>query len=374
MHTCSLSRDEKKFFMKNPHCIASLCGLDRLDLDSENQGKLDHVFKYMKETPEEISEAGFKRNLTLKDLKRERKIYETIDQLIPDAIKNMGSLEDVKYHRNAQRPTTSAHIGQLKLFLSTMQFLLKYSIPGRPNHVVYPGSAPGNNIDLLTRLFPDTYWYLYDPRDVFYPELYQNKNIKKIVVDFFLDSHIEELQSTIPSDEKMLFISDIRVCTDVTEETVDRDMKLQSNWVKTLRPDFSMLKFRLPRHLGERYTYLEGELFLQMFAPGSSTETRLVVDSARGFNEIDFDVELYEGLMYFFNRRARLLSYNQNLGFKMMDGCHDCVSCYTLIEDYLEKYSRRDLGKSDVFMKKILDHVGGKKLEKINGDLRRGLR
>lgn len=370
MHTCSLSLDEKRFFKKNPHCIASLCGLERLDLekDERSETKLDHIFKYKKETPEEISETGFKRELTLRDLKRRREIFETVDQLIPEAEKNMIEIE---YHRNAQRPTTSAHIGQLKLFLSTMQFLLKYSIRGRPNHVVYPGSAPGNNIDLLTRLFPHVYWYLYDPRDVFYPELYQNKNVKKIVVDFFLESHIRELQEMIPETERLLLISDIRVCADVTEETVDRDMRLQEGWVKELKPDYSMLKFRLPRHLGKGYKYLSGELFLQMFAPGSSTETRLVV--GKQFDEIEYNVELYEGLMYFFNRRARLLCYSGDLRVDLLDCCHDCVATYSLIEDYLEEYSPKDLKRAGDLLRKILENVGGEKLKKINTDLRRSL-
>lgn len=365
MRKCLLNKEEFKFFKKNPHCTASLCSLDRLtSANSKNLG-----FIYNKETPEEIDETGF-TNIQLKDVKRHKLIYETVVDLIPDAIKNMGSIENVKYQRNAQRPTTSIHIGQLKLFLATMQFLVKYSKKGVKTHVVYPGSAPGNNIDLLTKLFPDCYWYLYDPRDVFFKNLYSNPKVKKIVVDFFLDEHMTELQEGIPSDERMLLISDIRVCADVTEATIDRDMKLQADWVKRLNPDYAMLKFRLPRDLGN-YKYLPGEVYLQMFAPGASTETRLVVDG-RNLREVEYNLDLYEGLMYFFNRRARLLSYSNKRLIDEFDGCHDCVAAFSLIEDYIDKFNP-GLDSREL-MQKIIDEVIGNKLKRENVVLRKNLR
>ena len=57
---------------------------------------------------------------------------------------------------------------------------------------------------------------------------------------------------------------------------VMEDMELQKNWVITLKPKVSLLKFRIPLFC-ETYEYLKGELLLQPWAPESTFETRLIV-------------------------------------------------------------------------------------------------
>lgn len=331
LRTCALTKDEFNFFKKNPHCLGSVCSLDRIGERS------DFFLKYIDNSEDPIDSTGFVTKITLDDVTRPRRTYEVIDQLVPAATSQMDPLS---YHRNGQRPNTTAHLGQLKLFLSTLQFLLKYSDKSTITHVVYPGSAPGNSIDFLTMLFPHCRWWLYDPRDIFDKKLYTNNKIKKIVIDFFLDEHIEEIQNSIEPGEKLLLFSDIRVCEEVLEDLVERDMRLQESWVRKLKPDHAMLKFRLPRDLGEDYTYLDGEIYLQMFAPTASTETRLVVDG-KNIKTTEYNVDFYEGLMYFFNRRARMLSYTRDsCNVESFDSCHDCVASLNLLDEYIHKYNK----------------------------------
>lgn len=366
MQKCLLTKDEYEFFKRCPHCIASVCDKERIGRNGKFTYNYANTGKYV--------ESGFP-TINIGDVKREKLIYETVEDLGIDAIRDMGGVEKVKYHEGGSRPKTSLHIGQLKLFLSTMQFLLKYSKKGEETHVIYPGSAPGTNIELLTNLFPHCYWYLYDPRDIFHNELYENDKVKKIVVDFFLEKHIEELK-TMLKDKHVLLISDIRVCSDETEETIDRDMKLQADWVKNLRPTYSCLKFRLPRNTGKEYKYLIGEAYLQIYARVASTETRLVVGKPSGkdepFAEAEYDVDLYEGLMYYFNKRARLLSYHRGKLMYPLDTCHDCVAFYSLIEDYNEEY--KTFSKSEELVKLIIEKMGKYKISLFNKELLSGLR
>ena len=292
---CRLSSEEIKVFRKNPHCISSICEISRLHGQREDlQG-----FQYKKNFQECLIKSNIPQ-LDLPSIVREG-TFVFLDQLLEPAVQDMGGIENVRFLERGQRPTTTVHLGQLKLFLSTLQFLTHYSGEGI-THVVYPGSAPGNNIDMLSKLFPKCYWYLYDPRDVFNPALYQNEKVKKIVVNYFLPEHIKELQEEI-GQERMLFISDIRVCDDVSDQTIERDMRLQEEWVRTLRPSFAQLKFRLPRELNKGdidpasrgYQYLTGDIYLQMFGPQVTTETRLVVSREDLGEDSLYYLDVYEG-------------------------------------------------------------------------------
>ena len=57
------------------------------------------------------------------------------------------------------------HNGQLKLFLSELQFLTHYS-QGK-TLVIYAGAAPSNKIPMLSALFPDVHFVLVDPNEVY---------------------------------------------------------------------------------------------------------------------------------------------------------------------------------------------------------------
>ena len=52
--------------------------------------------------------------------------------------------------------------------------------------MIYPGSAGGDNINILTRMFPQCYWYLIDPRDHYKP-LYSNPKVVEIKKEYFTE-------------------------------------------------------------------------------------------------------------------------------------------------------------------------------------------
>ena len=354
--TCALNPKEIKYFRHNPHCTSVLCDVDNTYPTDPNHNIKGYTYVKDFNPSKWVSESNLKK-LSLKDIKITEGTFETVDQLLSQPL--------VDYMPNSQRASTAMHIGQLKLFLATMQFLTKYSCKDQTTHVVYPGSAQGYNIDYLTRLFPNCLWYLYDPRD-FHPILHKNHKIKIIEKDYFLKCHIAHLKSIIPEDEPVLLISDIRVCDDESEETVERDMRLQEEWVRDLKPLHAQLKFRLPRKescvgegLVDPFQYLDGELYLQMYAPRASTETRLVVSRRDDgtYEDVIYSLGTYEGLMYMFNKRMRVSSYikpERKERVKWTDTCHDCSAMYDLVEEYIEsrglKISASELVKN-IFIK-----------------------
>lgn len=328
---------QSKFFKKNPHCTSVMCD-NPSRLKAAKLNKYHNAFGYSKNNPKHIDESNLPF-ISFQDIFINGNVFETIDQ-----VKEV-NVDRIKYQSRAQRPTTQQHMGQLKLFLSTFQFLTKYALKDERTNVIYPGSSPGHNIPLLIKLFPNVVWHLYDPRS-FDKRLYNNPSVETIVVDFFLDKHIEELKDKLKG-QRILLISDIRVVTNETEESVERDMRLQEDWVKKLKPSYAQLKFRIPRIdpylssegvIASTYSYLKGNLYLQLFARECTTETRLVVSSSDEFIDDDYDIEDYEGDCYFFNRRLRVCVYNKQSKNKLLDRCHDCASMISMVEDYLEVY------------------------------------
>tara|TARA_B100000787_G_scaffold161260_1_gene140946 strand:+ start:512 stop:1570 length:1059 start_codon:yes stop_codon:yes gene_type:complete len=297
---------------------------------------------------------------TLKTIKRNRNVYESLDQVVG---RNPEYADSMKYIPRNHRPSTTLHLGQLKLFLSTLQFLLKYAPIDEEVHVVYPGSAPGNNIELLSHMFPQCRWYLYDPR-TFYTKLHANPKVLEIQKTLFTDAIVSRLKKQL-QDKYVLLISDIRVFP--TEEGIIRDNDLQAGWVKALRPNYSQLKFRIPRVEGTNvYNYLDGKVYLQMFASQATTETRLVVPKRKGpFKMIKYGVEEYEGAMYFFNRSLRCSCYPTHYSTGKVDSeppytdhCHDCVSMLKLISEYIERYAKNfDIKFERVIDNRVVEHA-----------------
>ena len=388
---CPLKYQELKFFRKNPHCTSSVCDVDRIFDRSGNKGHEGHKgprYEYNK-VVHQVVEASNLSKVSLNDIRRPKhEIYHMMEELIDDAVLDFGSLDEVAFQSRGQRPTTTIHMGQLKLFLSTMQFLTYYTKPDKVTHVVYPGSAPGNNIGFLTELFPHCLWHLYDPRDEFSKDLYKNPKIKTLVVDYFLPEHMTKLKSEIKDrDEHVVLISDIRVCDDVTELTVERDMRLQEEWVRDLKPDYAQLKFRIPRFDsevadgkiesvdGEWYKYLQGDIWLQMFGPQVTTETRLVVKKEDIDDPMVYSLRMYEGLMYYFNRRIRPSAFEgrKDTAFaRNTDRCHDCMAMYALVEEYLEHSGIKGEceDESKALVEKIMGKIAGikPKLAKLTNE------
>ena len=117
-------------------------------------------------------------------------------------------------------------------------------------------------------MFPNTNWYLVDPRknnkgvSVFDKRLYNIKRVKSIITEYFTNDLAKKMVNELKTNY-FLFISDIRLFEQENrnnkEDDIDVDMKRQMEWHKILKPNYSQLKFRIPYNKPE-YDYLEGDI------------------------------------------------------------------------------------------------------------------
>lgn len=238
----------------------------------------------------------------------------------------------------------NCHIGQLKLFYAIFEFLIVCAQKGIDLNsclVVYIGAAPGSNIYAVQKFFKGVTFLLYDPNS-FDQRLANERNIIKTGKDgWFSTDNIPDILKYKRQLKKknILFISDIRV--NPTEDDVQRDMLMQQDTILKLKPLAYMLKFRLP-YFSEnmktkynlsstkmfrkstmvdppekQYKYLAGDMYIQLYPPPRSTETRLVGFRQRAsdnapsnhgkYNMQVYDVEKYENLLNAHNMVTRPL-------------------------------------------------------------------
>ena len=235
------------------------------------------------------------------------------------------------------------HWGQLKLMLSEVEFLTlvykqyKEAKDTRPIYIVYAGAAPGHHIDYLHSMFPDIYFYLYDPNDFVAKE---NDKVKTFV-QFFMD---EDAKKWKDDSKYVCLISDIRTFP-ATEENIVDNMNLQKGWWDIMNPELSMFKFRLPWNEGKT-EYMEGDIYLQVYPPITSTETRLIVKKNAPI--IKYDNTKYEEQCYYHNMVTRNSIHNIslftngetiddiNLYNKHLDACYDCMAFIYIVKKYME--------------------------------------
>ncbi|GAB5365893.1 hypothetical protein AAMO2058_001097400 [Amorphochlora amoebiformis] len=174
--------------------------------------------------------------------------------------------------------------------------------PGRPQTVVYAGGAPGTHIQYLSDMFDDL---KYNP--------------------------------------PVLFISDIRstdweIETDVTvENRCSTDMMKQMRWHEIMKPDCSMLKFRLPWGPGKT-EYLDGDIYIQAWGPITTTETRLWTKKGGNMDKRVYDNERYERECFHHNTVSRVARYPHDVEGEGIDRCYDCTCEVYILKNYLRKW------------------------------------
>jgi hypothetical protein len=355
-----VTQEEYDVLKDNPHCIQYFCNnnvlvLDQLHtqtakyiqdirltktytqkfLSGPQQQKYQYIYPYTRDYM--IMEQDYDTTMELIKMSKQTtianfyrtKIFTTIDD-----VRRLGL--DNKYFGTQFRCSSTSHIGQLKLFLSTLQFLLYYAPINKEVHVVYPGSAEGHNLPFIMSLFPQCLWYLIDPKERgFDKQLYKHPKVKYIKKSLFNDKIVQELTKRLKGKYTLL-ISDIRLHEgDDKEEEITRDHLLQQGWVEMFQPTYAQLKFRPPRNV-DGFKYLNGTVYLQMYAPDSSTETRLVVKGQGKLDYKTWDVVEYEDYMYQFNRILRPSFYSTQEVPPCMDHCHDCVATIRLLKEFKE--------------------------------------
>lgn len=214
-------------------------------------------------------------------------------------------LKDIKNQN--QIPLRAPGQGQSKLIISEMRFFetfyndfykrktMDFTVDGLSysSVAVYVGAADGDHITQFTQIYPNTFFILVDGRK--YGKGLANGNFanvrlihavwtSKADIDTLLDSVGFNFNPNTP----VLFISDIRardtrlLKEDDGDASVERDHAIQQELLEALMGRTNviayMLKFRAPYNFkkDQSYTRVSGDLWIQPFAPGSSTELRIV--------------------------------------------------------------------------------------------------
>lgn len=219
-----------------------------------------------------------------------------------------------------------SHWGQAKLMVCELEFLsrIRNERGGTLANVVlvYAGAAPGHHLSTLLLLFQDlARAVLYDPQ----PITATFSDPSKVVIrrERFDEAASAAVRAEYP-DADIVFVSDLRNTGETLHQFdvhVVEDMNLQRRCMALLEAKYALLKFRLPyvdarrprvwdsdaNAVPDTFTYLDGERWIQPFAPSWSTETRLFLKRSDGgtFATRLYDNALYENQCFAFNCGAR---------------------------------------------------------------------
>jgi hypothetical protein len=396
-----LSSEQKQLGFKNPHCLEYFITRDNIHDCTECMNYLikskKFQFNSLLEKDIKIAYKNKKYNMKQKfDSICNQKLHQVY--LYPTLINNDNYEHNTKYNKNEldkfkkmndfkkqdliykyddieylldyektkPKPTTVVHWGQIKMFLTTFLFLIKVvKESDKIVHIVYPGSARGDNILILCDMFPNTRWYLVDPNK-FHPKLYSHPQIIECHNEFFTNELATYYHDKLHKlKEKVLLISDIRLNTD--DASIINDQNMNIEWHKIIQPDYSFLKFRCPYETPTKYDYYKGKIYLQPFAPTSSTETRILLTTE--LEKITYEIDTYHGKMLYFNRVLRPSHYNALIvDHPYLDHCWDCVYSTYLIKNYIINFPTFNPYKNvevKEFMNNIINIIGKTNINRI---------
>jgi hypothetical protein len=352
---CNLTKEQQKSSYNNPHCTEYFCNYDKITSCTKcgnfllNKKKSLWNKELVKHTKEDIN--------FCKKTCNDGYIYDYIER--PDTKSNTFNIDKYKtnynfynkkliyklnnleykvdYENTFPKPKTVVHWGQLKLLLTCIIFFMNVIYPDEKEvHIIYAGSARGDNILLLCDMFPNLRWYLIDPRPHL-SKLHHHNQVKEIKTEYFTDDVATYYYNKFKDRKyKLLFISDIR--EDTSDKAVLKDNEVQANWHKIIQPEFSYFKFRCGYETEKIYHYYKGDIFLQLYAPPSSNETRMLFK--KELEPYDYDIEEYQGKMLYFNRVIRPSFHTKSIisNNNYFDHCYDCTYFSYIIKNYISKF------------------------------------
>lgn len=271
--------------------------------------------------------------------------------------------------------------GQLKLIMTELQFLTLYWNPQRfPNPIVIvPGGAPGHSYVILSELFPDISFHLYDPlfkKETGYDtRLREHKNVE---ISDKLFEH-EDIEFYIKEKDRGLYLmsdirnpnwsdEDVKGIAKKQEELIMDDNAKMREWVEHLRPEYAHLKFKTPPITGDReYNYLSGVLFKQPFIKKDSGETRLVVEKPEEdcpYETITWNRSTYQLMTKYHNaygrgktRYCNLLDNSDGpMWLEQYTGDYDSTYMAWIILQYFEKVRVEKTEDNLIGMTKYIIH------------------
>jgi hypothetical protein len=300
-----------------------------------------------------------------------------ISEEIPEVSKKYFDVTDqVMYAKSQELPYVSDSSikkygikwGQRKLIVSIMQFFTLYWDSEKYENpiCVYVGAAPGVFVNVMTVLFPAITWQLYDTAD-FNRALPIQDNVT-IYDRYFTDEDTKELRKLGKKGEGIFFVSDIRNLgysdkdKNESEKYAMTDMLMQQKWVIDINPVAAQLKFRLPyvnvADDKSKFPYLQGVPYFQSWAPGTSSETRMVPkrNDKDEYYLVNWDPKRYEDMCSYHNKVTRspgtkyinpITGTNELLDAPELLDDWDSTNEAIVISQYLEKIGQ-DRSKENV--------------------------
>lgn len=277
-----------------------------------------------------------------------KEFYDVSVKDLPFTRIELDDMPRIKYHITHQYPNRSTrHFGQRKLLLSEIEFITlmyeKYNLlKEKKVLLLYVGAAPGYHTPILTELFPNLYFHLFDPANF----SINNKYHIKIYQEFFTNEHVDKYYKKANNNGKkknvpLLFVSDIRdpfYDKDRTDQ-LQNDMRLQQEWVLGIKPLGAMFKFRLTFDDVET-KYLYGNSYLPVWGPLTTTETRLICNKDDTKNWTKFKMysnKGHEERMMYFNNCYRMNLFKHNVeGVPGICHCYDCTSEVVIMNNYIK--------------------------------------
>ena len=254
---------------------------------------------------------------------------------------------------------TNIHLGQRKLLLSEIQLLTEYYSNHKKDPILlYIGAAIGSHLLILHELFPNVHFILYDgaafdKRLDKYPEVFEIHTGK----DGFFTT---ELCKTLKDKYKpLIFVSDIRLGEEDFEKGVMRDMISQKEWIQILKPELSLVKFRMPYSLkhGETLEYLKGDILYGVWPKETSGETRLLIRKENVKKLKQYDFKSYEEVMFFHNKYTRPFCFDIIEQYEKYTDtycpCYDCISELVALDNYSKVHKALSMDNAVAIMKKL---------------------
>jgi hypothetical protein len=194
--------------------------------------------------------------------------------------------------------------GQLKLLLIEIEFitrLKKLNIQFKNFYVC--GAAPGIHYYILSEMYPEIQFILYDKRS-FYKKLYKQKNIT-LIKSYVTQDIVKTFNNGVfISDMRSLEIEENKLNINMNNTIIFRDMYEQLFLYKLSGCIACLLKFKVPDNITS-FPYIKGSLLIQPFI--NSNELRLILTSPNikyqyyNGNEIDKKCQLINNYWKFEN-------------------------------------------------------------------------
>ena len=234
--------------------------------------------------------------------------------------------------------------GQRKLLLSNVLGITLAVEDMQRNHddrtlqVVVAGASPGTHLPVLLRhlrtsnVADRVELHLYDPKPLSraVEHAVRGSGNARFTRGLFTDRHALEWSRRDQGGTCLLFLSDIRSdihgkaqhsCAD--EAKIGADMHRQKQWVETMRPEYSMLKFHAEHATRDRargapsFRYLAGDLYKQADTDLFSAECRLFVKKT-DIRDKEYSTAEIERHMFFHNQTLRPSTFTVQGGAKRM--------------------------------------------------------